>query len=146
MAYEDVLVHTATPYYTTVVPDDEDTTDIDESNWIEGEPDDTGNTPSPGGGAAGTPFACCLFLPQSPEQGPPRGRRVVRVPTLLMAPEDNEGTALMLSPADTVSITAPELPGHANGVLYQVEGEPQPFGPPGDDLIGMQATLKRVED
>lgn len=128
--YDDVLVHVAQPVRTETG-----------TTWIEGVPEETEQTP-----VTGEQFPCCLFLPLAGEQIPPRGRRVVKVPTLLMATYDNAGNSVSIGPADELLVTAPELPGHATPVRYQVDGAPQPFGPPGEELVGLQVTLKRVED
>lgn len=130
MPYEDVLVHTATPLLWVTGP-----------NWIEGEPDENR--------VPGTPFACCLFLPLPGQAQPRRGRRVVSVPTLLLATHDLADSPVDVRASDELDITAPELPppwGGPDPVRWQVEGDPQPFGPPGEDLVGMQVALKRVED
>lgn len=143
MAYDDVLVHTAVPVKPTQAADDPDTAGVDERNWIEGEPDDSGASAE--GGTPGTPIDCCLFLPLGTEEKPRRGRRVVTVPTLLFAVEDTAGVEVQLSPADQLDVTAPEVTG-PDPIRWQVDGGVQPFGPPGEDLIGKQVAVKRVDD
>jgi hypothetical protein len=132
MPYEDVLVHTAVP----IVKRRRTTT-------VDGDTGGTGDEP-------GTPFDCCLFLPQGSEQSTPFGRQVRR-PTLLVAPEDSLGQPVALPFNAEVDVIAEELnlaegrPAEAN-VRWQVDGSPQPFGKPGDDVIGYQVTVKRVEE
>jgi hypothetical protein len=48
---------------------------------------------------------------------------------------------------DELLITAIELSPAtgAETVRWQIEGQPQPFGPPGEAVVGVQANLKRVE-
>lgn len=131
MPFLDALVHRATPW--SRVPDGE---------WVEGER----VTDS----VEGVPFDCVLFLPQGTESAGPRTRKV-REPTLLYAPEDDRGGVVGLFPEDEVDVIAPEL-NRAEGweedraVRWQVVGAPQPFGKPGDDVIGFQATLRRIDD
>ena len=54
-------------------------------------------------------------------------------------------------PEDELLIVAPEL-NVAEGlpaetaVRYRIAGEAQPFGKPGNDIIGRQLTLVRVDD
>lgn len=129
MPYEDVLVHTAVP----AVRKEEG------GAWVQGEPSNESD-PRPG-----VPVACCLFLPLSGEQQAPRGRRAVRVPLLLLSHTDEDGADVDLGPADEVDVTAPELTG-PDPVRWQIDGYPQPFGPPGEELIGKQVNVKRVED
>lgn len=98
----------------------------------------------------GTPFDCCLFLPQGQESSEGRGRRIRR-PTLLVAPEDDAGLPVALSHEDELMISAPELNvaeglPQAAEVRYQVQGAGQPFGRPGFDIIGKQFELQRVEE
>ena len=133
MPYLDVLVHRATPMRRVLDPI---------TGWVEGERVDT-LTP-------GTPFDCCLFLPQGTEAGTGRGRKVTE-PTLLVAPEDDFGAPVALDPDDELHIVAPEL-NAARGLpadtseRWMVVGAPQPFGKPGEPIIGSQATLRRVDD
>lgn len=126
MSYEDALAHRAIPVGTVTA-----------GNWIEGDPDEEED--------AGTGFDCALFLPMGGEQNPPRGRRAVRTPTLLLAPLDDRGELVTVSPEDQLDITAPEITG-PSALRWQVNGFPQPFGPPGEPIIGSQVTLVRVED
>lgn len=92
----------------------------------------------------GTPFDCCLFLPAPGGEDQRQGRRVKR-PTLLIATLDRAADAVVLSGKVKVDVTAPELTG-PEPVRWQLDGDPQPFGPPGDVPVGMQATLRRIED
>lgn len=124
MAFEDILVHTARPLR------EEET-----GPKVDGRP--------PTAPVLGTPFACCLFLPAPGAEAERQGRRIKR-PTLLMATLDTAGEPVAVSAEFRLLVTAPEL--GLDGVEWQVEGDPQPFGKPGEELIGMQATLRRVED
>lgn len=136
-----VLVHRATPVE-FVEGTDEPT------QWIEGEPGIEGPT-----GVRGTPFPCVLFLPLgSEDEGQPRSRKVTR-PTLMFEPFDFDGAPVEPPSAeDELLIAAPELAasfeqaeGEEPGTgRWQIEGTPQPFGPPGR-VIGYQATVKQVE-
>lgn len=125
MAFDDVLVHTGRP----LVPEQAGPK-IDGKAVIND--------------VEGTPFACCLFLP-APGGEEDRGRRVVKRPTLLFGPLDRAGEPLVVTGKSKLLVTAPELTGAA-AVLWQVEGNVQAFGKPGDPVIGSQATLRRVED
>lgn len=133
MPLEDVLVHTATPWRT-----------VEARELVEGDVDVEE--------APGTPFACCLFLPQGVEDAPnPRGGRQVRRPTLLVGPEDDLGQPTALSHEDELDVIAAELnlaegrPADA-AVRWQVDGSAQPFGPPGEDVVGYQVALVKVDD
>jgi hypothetical protein len=130
MAYDDALVHTAVPLLTE-----------EDGPWVNGEPDVEENP--------GAPFACCLFLPQDGDTPTPRGARRVKTPLLLVADVDDDGSPVELAPEDELEVTVtPDLiPAlGAETTRWQVEAGPQPFGPPGDDLVGSQVTLKRVRD
>lgn len=137
MPYEDILVHRAIPLRTV-------TPDRDEEDWVDGDY-------SPVPDTEGTPFDCCLFLPAGqPQPAAPLGRQV-RVPTLLCAAVDDEDKPPVLAPEDELDVIAEELnlqEGRAADarVRWQVEGTGQPFGRPGDDVIGAQVTLRRVEE
>lgn len=114
--------------------------------WIEGEP---------GEGPAAVPgpvFPVVLFLPLGSEDAGPRSKKITR-PTLMWEPV-NADTGEPVEPVtadDELLIDAPDLaawfeqaPGEEPGVgRWQVDGPPQPFGPPGS-VIGVQATLKAV--
>lgn len=137
MPYEDILVHRATPLRSV-------TSDADADDWVEGDY-------SPQREVRGTPFDCCLFLPSGTPQPSAALSRQVRVPTLLVAALDDAGAPPVLAPEDELLVVAEELnlqEGRAmlTEVRWQVEGTAQPFGRPGDDVIGSQATLKRVEE
>lgn len=107
--------------------------------WIEGEP---GDGPEPQLTAA---FPCFLFLPLGGEDPGPRSRKVTR-PTVMWDPAEVIGEHP--TPEDELHIEAPELaPVTGGGVVrWQIEGDPQPFGPPGEAVVGVQATLKQVRD
>lgn len=95
----------------------------------------------------GTPFMGVLFLPQgSEEQNPYKPRKITR-PTLLYLPTDTTGAAVVLKAEDEVLIDAPELEPWtgAAAARWQLDGVPQPFGPPGS-VIGIQAALVKVDD
>ena len=135
-----VLVHRATPVLLT---------DGAGATWIEGE---RAAAPTP---TRGTAFPCVLFLPLgSEDESQPRSRKITR-PTLMWEPVDFDGVALAVPVgADhELLVSAPELAGYfdqAEGEpdgtgRWQVEGSPQPFGPPGR-VIGYQATLKQVAE
>ena len=131
MPFLDVLVHRAVAV-----------TRVQTGDWVEGE-----RVSEP---LVGTPFDCVLFLPQGTEDASPRGRKVVQ-PTLLYAPEDDLGVVVALTPEDELHVTAPELnvaEGRAAdaALRWQVVGAPQPLGKPGEEPIGFQATLRRIED
>jgi hypothetical protein len=88
-----------------------------------------------------------LFLPQgTEEQGQPRSRKFSR-PTLLYEPVNADTGAATpdLTGDDELMVLAPELAQWtgADEARWQVEGTPQPFGPPGR-VIGVQVTLKQV--
>lgn len=124
MAYGDILVHTARP-----VREEETGPKVD------GRP-----STAP---VQGTPFDCCLFLPAPGAEAERQGRRIKR-PTLLMATLDRAGEPVAVSAEFRLLVTAPEL--GLDSVEWQVEGDPQPFGKPGEDVIGSQVTLRRIED
>lgn len=92
----------------------------------------------------GTPFSCVLFMP-SPGGEEDRGGRRVSRPTLMFLPTDRAGQPMALTGKQKVLVTAAELTG-PEAVLWQVDGNVQPLGKPGDPIIGSQAYLKRVED
>lgn len=83
-------------------------------------------------------FECCLFLPPPGGQESERGQRKVKTPELLL-PDDSD-----LAAEDQVDVQAPELTG-PGFVRWQLTGDPQPFGPPGEDLVGQLARLQRVK-
>lgn len=127
-------------------------------DWVEGEPgggdeDDPPEEGGPGPLISGS-FPCVLFLPLGTEDAPSEGRtRKVSVPTLLWEPEGAAEVAVPdIGADDELLIAAPELAayfeqaeGEEEGVgRWQVDGRPQPFGPPGR-VIGAQARLRQVE-
>lgn len=141
-----ILVHTATPVsYVEGIEGD---------LWIEGEPGDGGPTR-----VEGVPFECVLFMPgPGGEETNPYKPRVIRRPTLLYNPDRNvvdatrgligDGSDIELTHEDELLIAAPELATWAGGeaqARWQLEGDSQPFGPPGR-VGGVMATLRRVED
>jgi hypothetical protein len=123
------------------------------SEWIEGEPGDTGAEP-----VVGVPFECVLFLP-SPGgvEDNPYKPRVVRRPTLLFNPTRNvvdasrglvgDGSVIVVTSEDELLIDAPELVAWTGGnpARWQASGDSQPFGPPGT-VSGVMATLVQVKD
>lgn len=131
MPYLDVLVHTARVGRRIVG-----------TEWVEGEYSEVEEF--------GPPFDCCLFLPQGTESPEGRGRRV-REPTLLIGPDDQAGDPVAVEATDELLIVAPEL-NLAEGMAAETEvrwtvvGSGQPFGKPGNDVIGLQLTIRRVVD
>lgn len=131
MPFRDVLVHRATPVLR-----------VEGVEYVEGEAEDV-----PG---RGTPFDCCLFLPDGRASTGGPGRQV-KQPTLLVAPTDDGGLPVSLSRDDELMIVAAELnlaegiPASAE-VRYQVTASGQPFGRPGRAIIGKQVMLSRVEE
>jgi hypothetical protein len=144
----DVTVHTATPILTT--------TSEDEDTWVEGEPDETTSF--------GVVFDCFYMHGRGATEQPavPRGRRKVEGPTIIYESERDDGSIVQLvaedevviDPGDdegiwavlggegqTVKVGNEEIP----GVRFQVDGDPEPFQPPGE-VLGFQARLKRVVD
>lgn len=129
MPLEDICVHTGTPVRYGEVS----------AEWVEGEPDIEPQR--------GTPFACVLFLPRGAEATTDafRRRQVTR-PTLLYTGMDVGGGEVQLTGDDELELTAAEEPPVARAMIegrWMVDGDPQPFGPPGQ-VIGWQATLERV--
>lgn len=109
----------------------------DEAEWIEGEPGDGPET------VPAAAFPCFLFLPLGQEEPGPRSRKVSR-PTVMWDPAEVTGDDPTAD--DELVIEAPEYAPvtGAAAARWQVEGSPQPFGPPGGPLVGVQATLKQV--
>lgn len=128
MALSDVCIHTCTPV------------SMQETGpLIEGEAD---TEP-----VEGIPFMGVLFLPQgTEEQNPYKPRKITR-PTLLYLPLDTTGAAVVLEAEDEVLIEAPELEPWTGAAeaRWQIDGTPQPFGPPGS-VIGIQSALVKVDD
>jgi hypothetical protein len=120
--------------------------DAGAAEWIEGEP---GEGPAP---VPGPEFPVVLFLPLGSEEAGPRAKTITR-PTLMWEPvnADTGETVDAVTADDELLIAATDLaswfeqaPGEEPGVgRWQVDGPPQPFGPPGT-VIGVQATLKQV--
>lgn len=114
--------------------------------FIEGEP---GDGPEP---APGVPFACYLFLPLGQEDAAPRGRKITR-PQVMFDPVEMAGGEAAPSADDELLILAPELVAFYRSVdgepgvgRWQITGAPQPFGPPGVQVIGLLAELSAVGD
>ena len=141
MALGDVMVHLATPIETTT-----------DDNYIEGESDDLR--------APVEAFDCFYMHGRGATEASnvPRGRRKIEQPTILYEAEREDGTMIHLSAKDEIVIDAEEVLGIAAypievdgdeilvpGVLFQVDGDPEPFQPPGE-VIGYEARLKRVVD
>jgi hypothetical protein len=131
-----ILVHTATPIRTVE--------DGDAVEWIEGEPGESGPEP-----VRQDAFPAVLFLPQGSEESDhPRSKKVSR-PTLLYEPinADTGEAVPELTADDELMVEAVELAQWtgATEARWQVDGTPQPFGPPGR-VIGVQVTLKQVRD
>jgi hypothetical protein len=118
VSYDGVLVHSARPvaYVAEQGPSIEGDQGIDQ--------------------VIGAAFPCCLFMPL-PGEANRRGRTVVE--PLVLLPGN-----IHVSRSERLLITAPELTGPAP-VEWQIQGV-QPFGKPGQPLVGKQATLRRVED
>lgn len=130
-----LLVHTAVP-----VTYDEGTP----VEWIEGE-----SGPAAGGEAVeGVEFPCVLFLPgPGGQQDNPYRQRVVRTPQIMFNPLRADLTTVVLGKSSEVLVTAPDLAAYtgANTVRWLLQGDAQPFGPPGT-VYGLLALLTRVED
>lgn len=116
-----------------------------DADWIAGEPGD-GPEPVPGDG-----WPCYLFLPLGQEEPGPRSRKITR-PQVMFDPAEMPAGEAAPSADDELLILAPELAGffvqaaeEGEGVgRWQVDGAPQPFGPPGVQVIGVLANLKAV--
>lgn len=114
------------------------------STWVEGERGTVGPSEF-----TGTAFPCVLFLPQAPEQNEAavswKPRTVTR-PTLLFDPLDVVAGQMPGKDHDLL-ISAPDLAAFTGGdaVIWQVDGAPQPAGPPGRPIV-VVAILKRVRD
>jgi len=117
MPLADILSDTVTPIRTNAT-----------GVWIEGERDEVE--------VPGTPFLA-FFDPPSDQESNRKGRRVAE-PTIIYI----EGA---LRAEDVVTLAAPRLGGFWDG-RWQVNGDPQPFGPPYDTPVGYQARLRRVDD
>jgi hypothetical protein len=113
----------------------------DGAGWIEGE---RGDAPEPTLLAS---IPCYLFVPLGTEEQSARSRKITR-PTVMWDPADITPAGAESPRADDeLLITAIELSPAtgAETVRWQIEGQPQPFGPPGEAVVGVQANLKRVE-
>lgn len=116
----------------------------DPEEWIEGEPGEDG----PVATAVGV-VPCFLFLPLGGEEPQPRSRKVTR-PQVMFDPAEVAGE--VPGSDDELLIGAPELAAffvQADGApagtgRWQIEGAPQPFGAPGERVIGALANLKAV--
>jgi hypothetical protein len=132
-----ILVHTATPVRF-------EEADAGAATWVEGERGETGPEP-----VLRDAFPAVLFLPGGSEESDhPRTKKITR-PTLLYEPvnADTGQPVPELTAEDELMVEAPELAQWTGEVeaRWQVEGTPQPFGPPGR-VIGVQATLKQVRE
>lgn len=147
MPLGDVTVHSATPVSTEQSTDPE--------TWVEGEPDEKL--------VAGVLFDCFYMHGRgAAEVDVPRGRRKIEGPTIIYESERDDGSFVTLAaedeviidpaddddlwqvlggPGQVVMIDGDEIP----GVLFQADGDPEPFQPPGE-VLGFQARLKRVLD
>ncbi len=94
-------------------------------------------------------FNCCLFIPLGGESESAAGKREVSRPQLLYLPEDQAGVPVVLREEDSLLVTAAEL-NLARGLAetfqeeWRVDGAPQPFGPPGELLVGWQVRLLKA--
>lgn len=136
-----ILVHSA-----SAVQWEDGARPADASGWVEGEPNEGAEA------AMGLPFPCVLFLPLGSEDTDRPRSRKVSVPTLMWEPINadtgdpveplNGDDSLIVTAAELVS-SFEELAGYPGAGLWQIDGNPQPFGPPGR-VIGYQARLKQV--
>lgn len=137
MPYPDVLVHLGYP-----IRSKQET-----GSWVEGEWVAEDNPDA----ADAVPFECCIFLPQGQETADNSRSRKIREPLLIYGPEDTAGRPVALIPEDVVDVVAPEL-NYVEGrdadarVRWRIAGAAQPFGPPGEDVVGSQVTVRRIED
>lgn len=132
-----ILVHSATPL-------EYDEPQTDPAEWIEGEPGAEGG----GEPTQGVPFPCVLFLPGGGgEQANQYRRRVVEQPTMLYNIVRPDGSTVILKRESDLLVTAPELEPWTGAATarWQLVGEGQPFGPPGE-VFGVQAILRMVQD
>lgn len=126
-----VLKHRATPQ---VLAAD------DEGEWEAGERG-AGAAPQPG-----VAFACMLFLPAGVEEANPFRPRNITRPTLLYEPTNVAGGDVELRMEMELTLVAANEAPPARALLegrWQVDGDPQAFGPPGR-TIGMMTNLQRV--
>lgn len=94
-------------------------------------------------GEPGTWFAARLQMPTATAEQIPPGfvsKRVVLVPTLIFAVEDDNGTPVTVRFNDMLEIESDDL----GTETWQVSGEPMPFRKR-EGIIGWQVTVKRVE-
>jgi hypothetical protein len=130
-----ILVHRATPRSYVEA--------ADAGPWLAGEPGARGPEV-----VLGAPFPCVLFLP-SPggAQDTTFRPKVVKRPTLLFNPTRLDGSLVLVGSEDELAVSAPELEAWTGAAeaRWQVDGDPQPFGPPGL-VYGVVATLKIVRD
>lgn len=131
-----ILVHVATPV--TYV---EDPTAVE---WIEGEPGSSSATPT-----EGAPFPCVLFMPgPGGSQDTAYRPKVVRAPTLLYNPTRADNSPVVVLGENELLVKADELAPWMGGVSparWLCDGDPQPFGPPGQ-VYGLMATLRMIKD
>lgn len=124
-------------------------------NWIEGEPDEKR--------VVSASFDCYFMQGHgaATERNPVGGRKL-EDPTIIYETERDDGSRISLKNEDEVIIdpeededlwdvlggegqTVPVNGEQIPGVLFQVEGDPGAYQPPGR-VIGYEATLKRVID
>lgn len=144
MPLADVTVHSARTVST-----------VQGGNFIEGEPDEVR--------VLAAPFDCFYMHGHGANtERTPVGGRKVEDPVILYETERDDGTRvglrnedeLIIDPGEdedlwevlggegqTVEVNGQQIP----GVLFQVEGDPSPFQPPGE-VIGFETKLKRVLD
>lgn len=113
--------------------------------WVEGEP--TEGTVDVSASPA-TSWPCVLFVPQTGETSEAQRSwrpRAVQRPTVMWNPGDVVGD--QPGKDARLAITAPELAPWtgAERVVWQVDGLPQPAGPPGAPVV-VVATVKQVVD
>jgi hypothetical protein len=146
MPLGDITVHSAR--IVSTVQGDPDT-------WIEGEPDEKR--------VLSASFDCFYMQGHgAATERTPVGGRKLEDPTIIYETERDDGTRVSLKNEDevivdpeddddlwdvlggagqTVPVNGEEIP----GVLFQVEGDPAAYQPPGE-VLGYEATLKRVLD
>lgn len=129
MAFGDILNHEAVRIR-----------EAESGEWVEGARDE--------GPVEGPTFDCVVFLP-GPQAEQNRGARQVKKPTLMFEPVDVAGGNFELVAEDQVRVTAADEEPNVRKLIegvWEVDGDPQPFGRPGDPVVGLQAGLKRVSD
>ena len=112
--------------------------------WVGGAPVGTGDPAREAG------FPAVLFLPDEAATSDTEVSwrpRQVRQPTLLYDPARVPAGVEQPTKDSTLFVSAPELEPWTGGVEveWQIDGAPQPFGPPGR-VIGVLVRLKAVSD